>query len=76
MKFPKLVEYLLPVLNIISEPQVLDYTPHGDQNGCVEVTYNFMAHKGTKFGNFMVFKTSISCFNRVPHICNTKIRMK
>ena len=38
---------------------LLDYTPHSDQNGCVGITYNFIPHKSTKFGNFMDFKTFI-----------------
>ena len=47
---------------------LLEYTPHSDQNVCVGVTYNFIPHRSTKFDNFMAFKTFIYCFNKVVHL--------
>ena len=46
------------------------------KNGCVGVTYNFISHKSTKFGNFLSLKTFLSSFNIVLHLHNIKIIMK
>ena len=35
---------------------LLEYNPHSDQNGCIGVTYNFIPHKSTEFGNFLDFQ--------------------
>ena len=54
----------------------MDYTVHIYQNGCVGVTYNFVPDKSTNSGNFLDFKTLISCFDIFLHIRNNSIQMK
>ena len=59
-----------------SGKKLLDYTPHSDQNGCVGVTYNFIPHKSTKFGNFLDLKTFLYRSNIVLHLHNINIIIK
>ena len=60
----------------MSRKNILEYTPHSDQNGCVGVTYNFIPHKSTKFGNFLDFKTFLYRLNIVLYLQNIHIIMK
>ena len=39
---------------------LLEDTPYSDQSGCVGITYNFIPHKSTTFGNFLSSKKYIS----------------
>ena len=55
---------------------LLEYTPHGDQNGYVGVTKIVIPHKSTTFGTFLDFKIFISCFDRVLLLRNISTNNK